>query len=74
MKILIQDRQAIVEITSDIWATPNGKENYTIFRNGSDEFLSQLGSYTTKERAMEVLEDLFKNFGDGKSTYIMPLK
>ncbi|SEV81627.1 hypothetical protein [[Clostridium] fimetarium] len=74
MKILMQDGSAIVTIRRDCWAVLNGKDNYSIIRNGSDEFLPYLGSYPTEERAREVLNEIFQLISDGKSTYEMPLK
>jgi len=73
MKILIQDRSVITTEGKELWITTWGSmTDYMVMHNGYIN--SQLGLYHSKERALEVLAELYSGIESGKSTFIMPVK
>lgn len=69
MKILLQDRQKIVEMPREIWIAENA-EDCTIV--GSAYITPYLGNYPTKQRAQEVIGQMFEYYRNGKNSYVMP--
>ena len=69
MKIYLQDRQKIITMPKEVWATKNGK-CYSII--GTSYITPILGNYETEQRAMEVLNQIFEYYRNGKNSYVMP--
>lgn len=69
MKIYLQDRQKIIEMPREVWATKNG-DQYTIF--GTAYITPILGNYQSEQRAKEVLNQVFEFYRNGKNSYVMP--
>ena len=75
MKIMTQDRSAIIEQPRQVWVVP-------ISGNNPDHQMGHiicnayryptLGEYTTVERAREVLAEIFEAQRRGKVNYYMP--
>ena len=70
MKILLQDRQKIIEMPRELWITLYDGENYGIL--GNPYITPVLGLYKAETRAQEVLQEIFESYQSGKSSYIMP--
>lgn len=75
MKIMTQDRSAIIEQPRQVWVVPisgNNPDNPMghIICNASR--YPTLGEYTTVERAKEVLTEIFEAQRRGKVNYYMP--
>lgn len=69
MKILLQDRQKIVEMPKEIWIT-QVCNRYLII--GTAYITPTLGDYETEQRAKEVLHQIFEYYRNGKNSYVMP--
>lgn len=71
MKIYLQDRSAVIELPRDIWVAEMGKGSLIVSSCGVRPYL---GEYPTKERAVEVLKEIFEYHRAGKNSYIVPLE
>ena len=69
MKIYLQDRQKIITMPKEVWATKNSK-CYSIIV--TSYITPILGNYETEQRAMEVLNQIFEYYRNGKNSYVMP--
>lgn len=73
MKIMIQDRTMIVEQPRCIWAEPRAEEEGGVIASNVRR-APVLGSYSSVERAMKVLNEIFDFQRQGRVNYCMPLK
>ena len=71
-KVLTQDRQACMNMPRTISSYSCGKGRGTIVGNNAVKPI--MGVYETKERADEVLKQMFTAYRDGDKTYIMPVE
>lgn len=71
MKIYTQNRERVLEIPGEIWVAEYSGELAGIF---SSSRFPQLGEYKSKERAKEVVREIFEYYRNGKNSYIMPLE
>ena len=73
MKIMIQDRTMIIEQPRCLWVEPRYEpEGSVIVSNARRAPI--LGEYPTRERALEVLNEIFDFQRRGKCNYYMPQK
>lgn len=72
MKILTQDRKAIIELPREIWATAYGVGKSAVI--GKSYIAPIIGIYEGEDRATEILKEIFEYYRNGKSSYIMPEK
>lgn len=73
MKIMIQDRTMIVEQPRCIWVEPRVDLEGGVIASNVRR-VPVLGEYPTKERALEVLKEIFEHQRRGKCNYYMPIK
>lgn len=72
MKILTQDRTAVIELPREVWVTPQGPEKAMVV---STSYISpRIGHYDSIDRAKAVVREIFDFHRAGKKTYIMPEK
>lgn len=70
MKILTQDRTAVIELPREVWVTPSGPERAMVV---STSYISpQIGQYDSVDRARTVVKEIFNYYRAGKNSYIMP--
>ena len=70
MKILTQNREAVVELPREVWATQHGPERASVV---STSYISpHMGTYNSIDRAKEVVKEIFDYHRNGKNSYIMP--
>ena len=69
MKILLQDRQKIIEMPRELWIASYG-ETYGVI--GNSYITPVLGLYEAQTRAQEVLQEIFESYQSGKCSYVMP--
>ena len=70
MKILTQNRDAVIEIPREVWATQHGPERASVV---STSYISpHMGTYNSIDRAKEVVKEIFDYHRNGKNSYIMP--
>lgn len=73
MKILTQDRSAMIELPKEIWATCAGEDHRGLVVGTSDHS-STMGIYGSIDRALAVVKEIFDYYRNGKKTYVMPEK
>lgn len=71
MRILSQDRRAIVELPGEVWVTQVGEEHNGLIV-ADVEFMPYLGIYTDCKRASEVLTEIFEAYTKKERVFIMP--
>lgn len=70
MKILTQDRTAVIELPREVWVTPQGPEGAIVV---STSYISpRIGNYGSVDRAKAVVKEIFYFYRSGKNSYIMP--
>lgn len=68
LKIMVQNRSAIIEQPRCVWAASDGKVSCNSRR------IPVLGEYGSEARAVEVLGEIFEYQRNGKRNYYMPAK
>lgn len=77
MLVMSQDRKDVIDITGayfrifSSWGDV-GPVKYKIYCNVSDEESILVAVYFTEERAMAVLDSLFRNYEAGAKTFVFP--
>ena len=71
MKIMIQDRTMIIEQPRCLWIEPRAEPMGCVIASNVRR-APILGEYSTKERALEVLDEIFDFQRRGKCNYYMP--
>lgn len=71
MKLYLQDREAILELPSDIWVTGVAGKGLIVSSNRVRPYIAE---YATVERAKDVLNNIYQYYRDGKESYILPLE
>ncbi len=66
MKILTQNRKAVIELPREVWASECGSVVSTSYIS------PQIGEYASLDRAKEVVKEIFEYYRKGKDSYIMP--
>lgn len=69
MKIFIQDRRAVIDLPKDVWATQVPSGGYVCCTCHNFPYI---GEYSTYERSLEVVHEIFEYYRNGKSSYIAP--
>lgn len=73
MKIMVQNRTMIVEQPRCVWVEPRAEPEGCVIASNVRR-APVLGSYSSVERAMEVLNEIFDFQRQGRINYCMPLK
>ena len=73
MKIMIQDRTMIIEQPRCLWVEPRAEPEGGVIASNVRR-APILGEYPTRERALEVLNEIFDFQRRGKCNYYMPQK
>ena len=73
MKSMIQDRTMIMEQPRCLWVEPRAEPEGGVIASNVRR-APILGEYPTKERALEVLNEIFEYQRHGKVNYYMPIK
>lgn len=73
MKIMIQDRTMIIEQPRCLWIEPRAEPMGCVIASNVRR-APILGEYSTKERALEVLNEIFEYQRHGRINYYMPVK
>ena len=73
MKIMIQDRTMIIEQPRCLWVEPRAEPEGSVIASNVRR-APILGEYPTKDRALEVLNEIFEYQRHGKVNYYMPIK
>ena len=73
MKIMIQDRTMIIEQPRCLWVEPRAEPEGGVIASNVRR-APILGEYPTKERALEVLNEIFEYQRHGKVNDYMPIK
>jgi hypothetical protein len=72
--IVSQDKMAIVNYDNlVILRIENTQNGYSIICNSSENVEITLASYNNKDKARNVLKEMFKRYNDGIRTYEIPL-
>lgn len=71
MKIMIQDRTMIIEQPRCLWVEPRAEPEGGVIASNVRR-APILGEYPTRERALEVLNEIFDFQRRGKCNYYMP--
>lgn len=70
MKIMVQDRDAVIDVTNaDIFTSDDGVWEYVVSVKGSKKY--SLGAYMEPGRAAKELDKIFQYIRTKKDTYIM---
>lgn len=70
MKILVQDRDALIDVTNaDIFTDDDGVWEYVVAVKGSKRYI--LGGYLEQGRAIKELKNIFQYLRNKKDTYCM---
>ena len=67
MKILTQDRKAVIDLPKEVWAAEFGQAAAVVCADREP-----LGIYSDYDRAKAVLREIFDYYRNGKKTYVMP--
>lgn len=73
MKIMVQDRTMIIEQPRCLWVEPRAEPEGGVIASNVRR-APILGEYPTRERALEVLNEIFDFQRRGKCNYYMPQK
>ena len=71
MRIYTQDRTAIIEMQKEVYITEISGSGCIMC---TSVIRKELGTYESKKRAAEVLNEIFEYYRSGKSSYVMPEK
>lgn len=70
MKIYTQNRKAVVELPREVLVAENGNDGALVV---STSYISPyMGTYSSIDRAKEVVKEIFDYHRNGKNSYIMP--
>lgn len=70
MKILTQNRKAVIELPREVWAVKNGNDGALVAC--TSYIAPQIGKYDSLDRAKEIVREIFEYYRKGKNSYIMP--
>lgn len=70
MKILTQDRTAVIELPREVWAAQNGDDGALVVC--TSHISPHIGTYSSIDRAKEVVREIFDYHRNSKNSYIMP--
>ena len=71
MKLYLQDREAILELPSDIWVTGVAGKGLSVSSNRVRPYIAE---YVSVARAQEIVREIYEYYRDGKNSYTLPLE
>lgn len=71
MKLYLQDREAILELPSDIWVTGVAGKGLIVSSNRVRPYIAE---YVSVARAQEIVREIYEYYRDGKNSYTLPLE